>query len=190
MIAQTKVRYLGNGNILLMWGYLIVAVALSVWVLLSATHQGGWNWLWFAIPAIGFPVNAIMKRRQKRECYAVTYSDRVTARLWMIFGVSVIILSLVCLGFDLMGDVYCWSAMLVYSLIAAPIVEIAQGLVIKEWSLTAGGVIGLGVGLITLCCVVGGVALDANWFMPLFLLAWIVMLIVPGHILNHNSRRK
>ena len=35
MISRTKRRKLDNGNIMLLWGYLSVAVATLVWVLFS-----------------------------------------------------------------------------------------------------------------------------------------------------------
>lgn len=31
MINRTKDRYIGSGNIMLMWGYLVVAVTIFVW---------------------------------------------------------------------------------------------------------------------------------------------------------------
>ncbi len=190
MIARTKARYLGSGNILLMWGYIIVVVTVAVWIALSVTHQGAWNWLWFAIPLIGFPATVIMARKEKRKFGTVTYSDKITSRLWSIFGFSEIVLSLICLGFDLLGEINCWSAMLVYSLLACSTCEIAQGLIIKEKSFVVGGFIGLIVGMITACCVAGGVPLFINWYMPLFILTWIVLMIVPGHILNRKANQE
>lgn len=190
MIARTKARYIGSGNILLMWGYLVVFVSILVWIMLATTRQNVWNWLWFAIPVIGMPTTSIMARREKRAYGAVTYSDKITSRLWTIFGVSEIILTLMCLGFAVIGEVNCWFAMLVYSQLVAPSAEIAQGLIVKEKSLIWGGVTGIVIGMITVCCVVGGIPLSANWFMPLFILAWVVMMIVPGHIINHNTNKE
>ncbi len=187
MIARTRQRYIGSGNILLMWGYLVTAVSIAVWAMLVATRHNAWNWLWFAIPVIGFPATVAMARKQQREYGAVTYSDRITSRLWTIFGISEIALSLICLGISWIGRIDCWTAMLVYSLIAAPAAEIAQGLIVKENSLTAGGIFGLMVGMVTICCVAGGIPLNANWFMPLFIAAWVAMMIVPGHIINRKS---
>jgi len=189
MIARTKVRYLGSGNILLMWGYLAVFTSILVWILLAATQQNVWNWLWFAIPVIGMPLTAIMSRREKRTDGAVTYSDKITSHLWSIFGVSEIVLTLICLGFSLIGGIKCWTAMTVYTLIAAPFAEIAQGLIVKEKSLTWGGIVGLAIGMVLVCCVTGKIPLLANWFMPLFILFWVVMMIVPGHIINHKAKK-
>jgi hypothetical protein len=189
MIARTKVRYLGSGNILLMWGYLAVFTSISVWILLAATQQNVWNWLWFAIPVIGMPLTSIMARREKRTDGAVTYSDKITSHLWSIFGVSEIVLTFICLGFSLIGGIKCWTAMPVYTFIAAPFAEIAQGLIVKEKSLTWGGIVGLAIGMVLVCCVTGKIPLLANWFMPLFILFWVVMMIVPGHIINHKAKK-
>ncbi len=189
MIARTKVRYLGSGNILLMWGYLAVFTSILVWILLAATQQNVWNWLWFAIPVIGMPLTSIMARREKRTDGVVTYSDKITSHLWSIFGVSEIVLTLICLGFSLFGGIKCWTAMIVYTIIAAPFAEIAQGLIVKEKSLTWGGIVGLAIGMVLVCCVTGKIPLLANWFMPLFILFWVVMMIVPGHIINHKAKK-
>ncbi len=189
MIARTKARYLGSGNILLMWGYLAVFSSILVWILLAATRQNVWNWLWFAIPVIGMPLTSIMARREKRTDGVVTYSDKITSHLWSIFGVSEIVLTFICLGFSLIGGIKCWTAMPVYTFIAAPFAEIAQGLIVKEKSLTWGGIVGLAIGMVLVCCVTGKIPLLANWFMPLFILFWVVMMIVPGHIINHNAKK-
>ncbi len=189
MIARTKARYLGSGNILLMWGYLAVFTSISVWILLAATQQNVWNWLWFAIPVIGMPLTSIMARREKRTDGAVTYSDKITSHLWSIFGVSEIVLTFICLGFSLIGGIKCWTAMIVYTIIAAPFAEIAQGLIVKEKSLTWGGIVGLAIGMVLVCCVTGKIPLLANWFMPLFILFWVVMMIVPGHMINHKAKK-
>lgn len=189
MIARTKARYLGSGNILLMWGYLAVFSSILVWILLAATQQNVWNWLWFAIPVIGMPLTSIMARREKRTDGVVTYYDKITSHLWSIFGVSEIVLTLICLGFSLFGGIKCWTAMIVYTIIAAPFAEIAQGLIVKEKSLTWGGIVGLAIGMVLVCCVTGKIPLLANWFMPLFILFWVVMMIVPGHIINHKAKK-
>ena len=190
MIARTKAKYLGSGNILLMWGYLIAILTILVWTLLEATHQNAWNWLWFAIPAVGVPATIVMSRKEQQVNGVTTSFDKITSRMWTIFGVSEIVLTFVCLAFAFLGGVNCWAAMLVYSLILAPGTEIAQGLIFKENSLVGGGAAGLIVGIITICCVVGGIPLAANWYMPLFILAWVCMMIIPGHIINSKSKKR
>lgn len=190
MIARTKAKYLGSGNILLMWGYLIAIISILTWGLLATTHHNAWNWLWFAIPLIGCPATAVMSRKEQRANGVTTCFDKITSRMWTIFAVSEMVLSLVCIGFAFIGDVDCWAAMLAYSLILAPGTEIAQGLIFKENSLIYGGAAGLVVGIVTTCCIAGGIPLEANWYMPLFILAWVCMMIIPGHIINSKAKRR
>lgn len=187
MIARTRQRYVGNGNIMLMWGYLVAVVSILVWIMLVATHRNIWNYLWFAIPLIGCTLTPIMARKEQHKSGFKTFSDKVTSQLWTIAGLSEIAVMVACLCIRYFVGVNCWSAMLTYSLIAMSVAEIAQGLLIKEKSLTAGGVAGLAVGIITVCCMAGDIPLGANWYMPLFILAFVAMMIVPGHILNHKA---
>ena len=189
MIARTKTRYLGSRK-MLMWGYLVVITAISVWVLVASTHNLVWNWLWFAIPLIGFPTTSMMAHNQQRHRGATSYSDKMTSRLWTIFGISEIVLIIMCLGFSLLGETDCSGAILVYSILMTSGAEIAQGLIVRENSLIYGGIIGLLVGMITVCCIVGDIPLNVNWYMPLFILTWIAMMIIPGHILSKKEKQQ
>lgn len=191
MIARTKQRYIGNGNIMLMWGYLVTIVAILVWVMIAVTAKGYWNFLWFAIPVIGFPLTAVMAKKQQRQSGIKTFSDKVTSQLWTIAGLSEIAITVACICIQCYTHSgACWKAMLAYTLVAMPLTEIAQGLFIKEKSLTCGGIVGLVVGIITVCCISAGVPLLANWYMPLYILAFVAMMIVPGHILNRKARQE
>ena len=95
-----------------------------------------------------------------------------------------------CLGFLLVGGIDVWSMMLAIALIIVPFAEIASGIIVKEKSLIIGGSIGLSAGLFTMACIAGHVALYASWFMPFFIIAFIAMMIVPGHILNNKARKQ
>lgn len=39
MIQRTKERYIGNGNIMLMWGYLVGVVSMLVWIMLVSNNR-------------------------------------------------------------------------------------------------------------------------------------------------------
>lgn len=188
MIAQTKRRYIGDGRIMLMWGYLVTTVSILVWIMLAATGQGIWNWLWFVIPLVGSILTPIMARRNRTG--VKTFSDNATSRLWTIAGISELVVTAACIGILYFADVDCWSAMLAYTLIAMPVAEIAQGFLIKENSLVAGALVGLAVGITTVCCIAGGFVLYASWYMPLFILAFVAMMVIPGHILNRKALNK
>lgn len=67
MISRTKERYIGDGNIMLMWGYLTVSVAALVWIMLVMTHNPAWNWLWFAIGIVGGILTPVLDRKQRHR---------------------------------------------------------------------------------------------------------------------------
>lgn len=191
MISRTKDRLVkGCGDILLMWGYLIVAVAALIWALLVATHNPAVNWLWFLIWLIGGIATPIMAKRKRKDAGVMSYTDRLTSNMWSVVGWAAIASVFLCLGFLLIGGKDSWSMMLAFALIIVPITEIMQGLVIKEKSLIAGGGIGLLIGLFTICCISAHVELMATWFMPLFIIAFAAMMILPGHMLNSKAKRQ
>ena len=190
MIARTKHRYIGDGRIMLMWGYLIIAVSALVWSLLALTHNPAWNWLWFLIWIIGGTATPVMAKKEQREKGVKNYSDTLTSRIWQTVGLSFIAATAICLAFMLFKGIDVWATMPALALTIVPFAEIAQGIVIKETPLIVGGAVGLSAGLFTIACIAGNMALYASWFMPLFIIAFVAMMIVPGHILNHKARKE
>jgi len=190
MIARTKERYmLGDGNIMLMWGYLIVAVSALIWALLTITGNPCVNWLWFLAWIIGGIATPIMAKKKAVKKAAKTYIDRVISRLWTIVGYSASSCIIVCLCLLFTRGINAWSAMFVFALIIVPFAEIANGIVLNESSYLRGGAFGLMTGIIITCCIAGGVTLSANWFMPVFIIACIYMMIIPGHVVNHKAKK-
>lgn len=189
MISRTKDRLAkGVGNILLMWGYLVVAITLLVWVLLLTTHNPAVNWLWFLIWIIGGIATPIMAKKKQLKAGVKSYSDKLGSQIWSVVGFSAIAATFCCLGFMLFDGKDAWSAMFAFALIIVPMGEIMQGIVIREKSLIIGGSIGLGAGIFTMCCIASGVPLVATWFMPMFIVAFTAMMILPGHVLNHKAK--
>lgn len=191
MIARTKDRYIGDGNIMLMWGYLTVGVTLTVWALLAATRNPAWNWLWFLIMTVGGILTPVLAGKEKKVKGVKTYSDRIVSGIWTAVGISAVVCSVCCLLFQAVASITgIWSMMFIFALVIVPFAEIAQGIVIREISFVWGGGAGLLLGIFTMCCIAGHVTLYANWYLPLFCLAFIVMMIVPGHILNYKARHR
>lgn len=190
MIARTRERYIGDGRIMLMWGYLTVVITAIIWTLIGVTHNPVWNWLWFLLWIIGGTLTPIMDKKMQHEKGFKNYSDTVTSRIWSTVGFSAIVATAICLAFLLVGGIDAWSMMFAIALVIVPFAEIASGIVVKEKSLIIGGAIGLSAGLFTMACIAGHVALYASWFMPLFILVWVVMMIIPGHIINYKAKKQ
>ena len=189
MIQRTRERYIGDGNILLMWGYLTVAVAALVWIMLVKTHNPAWNWCWFAIGIIGGIATPIMAKKSDVKNGVKSYSDRITSQIWATVGCVAAVATLCCIGFALKG-INAWGMMLAFPLLVVPMAEIAQGIVVKENSLIAGGAIGLCAGIFTVCCIAGDVPLGISWFLPLFIIAFVCMMIIPGHVINRKAHQQ
>lgn len=190
MIHRTRERYIGDGNIMLMWGYLTVAVAILVWVMLVLTHHPAWNYLWFLIMIVGGILTPVMARKEQSERGMKSYSDRLTSQIWTVIGYTSIAAALMCVAFLLVGGIDSWMMMLGFALTLVPFAEIVQGIVVNEKSMIVGGSIGLLIGIFTECCIVGRVTLYAVWFMPLFILAFAAMFIVPGHVINYKAKHR
>lgn len=190
MIAQTKSRlHLGDGNIMLMWGYLTVSVAGLVWILLYTTHNPVWNYLWFLIGLIGGIATPVMARRQRNKATVKNYTDRLINGIWSLVSLSAVSCTAICFGLILFAGKNAWDIMLVFALLIVGMVESVQGIVIREKSHVGGGMVGMLAGIVTMACIAAKIALDARWFMPVFIFAWICMMIVPGHILNAKARK-
>lgn len=188
MISRTRERYIGDGNIMLMWGWLTVTVTGLVWLLMALTMNPVWNWLWFLIPAVGGVATPLMARKEQRERGVKTYSDRMSSQIWTVVGIIAFLTTFICLGFNLAG-VNIWKVMFIVTLIVVPFGEIAQGIIVNEKPLTVGGCAGMAIGLFTTGCIVGNVALGASWFLPLFMLAFVCMMLIPGYVINRKARK-
>ena len=188
MINRTRERYVGDGNIVLMWAYLSVAVAILLWIMLLVTHNQAWNWLWFLIGVIGGIATPIMDKKQRVKSGVKSYSDKLTSQIWTIVGCSAFVATLFCLGFSLFMGYDAWKMMFAFALIIVPMAEMAQGIVIKEKSLVIGGAIGLACGIFIVCCIAAGVPLYINMILPIFIVAFICMMIIPGHIINNKAK--
>lgn len=189
MISRTKDRYIGDGNIMLMWGWLTIAVTGLVWAALALTLNPTWNWLWFLIPVIGGIATPIMAKKSERKQGVKTYSDKISSQIWMAVGLIAIAAMVICLGFNIAG-ICAWNLMFIYALIVVPLAEIAQGLIVRETSLVVGGAFGMAVGLFTTSCLITHITLYAYWFLPTFMLAFACMMLIPGYVINRKEHRK
>ena len=87
MIQNSKKNLeVGSGNIFLLWGYLSVVTAAVVMLLVWQTGYMKWNWLWFAIPLLGWPLQAYLQKRTERR--VLTYTDKVISAVWSTLGMA------------------------------------------------------------------------------------------------------
>src|SRR5574344_1311922 len=184
MIQNTKEKMeQGTGNIMLMWGYLTVAISILVYVCLILTHNGQWNWAWFAIPVIGYPIMVLMDRKEKQKTsYCKTHIDSTISTIWSVLGI--------CMFFATFF--FCWKN---YAIVLMPIALILMGigstftfaiLKMKKVSFFCGLGMALGMGILG-DCMQGPLQINRLLF---FALGFVLIMIIPGHDLNYKARRR
>lgn len=189
MIAHTKKRYLlGDGDIMLLWGYTTLGVSLLVWSLLALTHNLAVNWLWFLIWAIGGVSTPFMVRKRIVRIPVKTYTDKIVSRLWTSVGLAGLACSVACIALYYAVGVDAWASMFVFALVIVPFAELAEGLALGEDALVWGGGFGLAIGIFATCCIIGDAI--CQWIMPMLIVAYVCMMIIPGHIINHKARNE
>jgi FtsH-binding integral membrane protein len=175
MIKETRTNLeRDGGGIYLLWGYLWLIVALAIYFLILKTGDYRVQWLWFAMPLIGYPTMIYMLK--KREKGAVTFVGRVIGSIWITIGVAAGLLSLY-----MVVDYNAYPILFVMALLVNVGVAIS-GLVIKFKPVIIAGFLGIALSFVML--MVSG---------PSQILVYagfaVLMLIIPGHILNNAKRR-
>ena len=175
MIKQTRNNLeKGGGNIYLLWGYLWLTVALAVYFVITTTGDYRAQWLWFAIPAVGYP--GMIMLLKKRTSAAVTFASSVIAKIWIVIGVCALLLSLFMLINPFAFPMLFVMALLINAGVAM------SGLIIRFKPVIIAGF--------------GGIVLSFSLLMIagfeqilVFAAFSLIMLIIPGHILNFASRK-
>ncbi len=175
MIKETRTNMeRDGGGIYLLWGYVWLIVSAAVYLLMLKTGDYRVQWLWFAIPLVGYPGMFILLR--KREKRAVTFVGRVIGSVWITIGIAAGLLSLYMLVNHLAFPILFVMALLINIGVAI------SGLVIKFMPITIAGFIGILLSFVLL--MVPGIHQIA-----VFGAFSIIMLIIPGHILAAAGQR-
>lgn len=175
MIRNTQKKMeKGSGIPFLIWGYVTIAVSLTVWYLLGKTGNQNWNFLWFAIPIIGFPVMLLALKR--KTTLPKTYIDKVISYVWIVMGVSALIPSMAAAVIHNFPVLF-----LVVLLISAG--TAMTGLVIKFKPLVISGFGGM---LLSILCLILRESLDS---ILVFAALFLLVQVIPGHILNYKNRK-
>ena len=138
-----------SGKYFVMWGILLFVFSLLVYCLWKTTGKAVWNNLWFAMPAIGFPLARFLKSRET-VVSAENYISRINGGIWASFGLFACSVALFSVLYDIFGDSPI-SAIVVGAGLTANIVllfglaETISGIVLKNTVIKiAGWVTGIG----------------------------------------------
>ena len=182
MIQNSKKNLqVGRGNQFILWGWLGAITSLVVMGMLMWTKNPIWNWLWFAIPVIGWPV--MLWQMKKEEKPVVTFTDKVLKAVWMSIG------SIGMLGTFLMA-IYAKNMMLMLpgvSILIAIGVFIT-GAILDDRVLKT-RTFGALLLIMMASCHIVFMQDGFYWYYITFSLGFIVMLVMPGYHLNKEAKK-
>ena len=182
MIQNSKKNLqVGRGNQFILWGWLGAITSLVVMGMLMWTKNPAWNWLWFAIPIIGWPTMMWQMKQEKKP--VVTFTDKVLKAVWMSIG------SIGMLGTFLMA-IYAKNMMLMLpgvSILIAIGVFIT-GAILDDRALKT-RTFGALLLIMMASCHIVFMQDDFYWYYTTFSLGFIVMLVMPGYHLNKEAKK-
>ena len=182
MIQNSKKNLqVGRGNQFILWGWLGAITSLVVMGMLMWTKNPAWNWLWFAIPVIGWPTMMWQMKKEKKP--VVTFTDKVLKAVWMSIG------SIGMLGTFLMA-IYAKNMMLMLpgvSILIAIGVFIT-GAILDDRALKT-RTFGALLLIMMASCHIVFMQDDFYWYYITFSLGFIVMLVIPGYHLNKEAKK-
>ena len=120
----------------LLWGALLTAISLVIYLLWHLTGKPQWNFLWFAMPAIGYPLAMLMGKYD----VAVPQNEvsKMLTGVWRVFGVFAITLSVLAICLVPMN-----VSLIIVILLG--LAECMSGVLLKNWPIIICGFL-LGVG--------------------------------------------
>lgn len=173
-IAKSRRDFEKNaGAPMVLWGVVVLVFSIVIWLLLRATGNLMWNFLWFGIPVAGWPLSHFCL---KDKCVkgAKNFVNDTIGQIWISYGIFavVIALALIFIAPEHIGAIT--MALLGYG-------TAMTGMVLKNGYITAGGFI-TGIGGVAAFLLLK--TADAT---AVFAVASIVSLILPGIMMNRKK---
>ncbi|MCS2891695.1 hypothetical protein NXY11_15990 [Parabacteroides faecis] len=188
MINSSKENMeIGQGNIMLIYGYFTTALSIVLFVLISLTHNFIWSWGWMLM----FVIWPIMSYRQRqRPPKVVTYTDKVISKVWQVMGwmfiVTFLTIGIIEFSFARYID---FILMLPLSLIYCGIGVSITGIIIQERWMTYTPQIAFIIAIYMLTMLMIGEKATTLWYLY-FGLSFVFMMIIPGHIVNNKAKKQ
>lgn len=174
MILNTRKKMEeGNGMPFLIWGYATFIVSLVVYYFLSTAGDYHYNLIWFAIPVLGCGGMYFSKRKEKK--HSKTYIDRIIVNIWTVIGIAGLLVS--CAAFFVSIPV------LPIEMLLMGIGTALTGLVIRFKPVIISGFVGM------ISCALPFIIKGYGQII-VFGIVFLIMMVIPGHILNYKGRKK
>ena len=176
MIQKTQRKMeKGMGTPMLIWGGSTVVVTLIVWITIRMTLNYHMHSLWFLIPIIGGIGTWLTKKPSKG---VRTYIDKTIAYIWLVLGTTGFIISTLTIL-----NIFDHLPILFIIVTLMGMGAILTGLVAELRPFIIGGILG------TILGITSNFVRTFDAQILIFAAAFIIMMIIPGFILNHRARK-
>ena len=120
----------------ILWGTLLTAISLAIYLLWHFTGKPQWNFLWFAMPVIGYPFAALIGKNS----VAIPQNEvsKMLGGVWSVFGAFAITLSAIAVFMVPMN-------ITLIIVIILGLAECFSGVLLKNWPIIVAGFL-LGIG--------------------------------------------
>ena len=159
---------------MILWGAVVLVFSLAVCVMLNLTGNSKWNFLWFGIVAVGWPLSAICLRGKSKQG-GKSFISRSIGQIWISYGIFATVLSSVFAFVAPQFTGYITAVLLGFA-------AVMTGFILKNNYITAGGFI-TGIG-----CTVALFFTPVEFTPVFFTIASILNLIVPGIMMNKKVK--
>jgi len=194
MIRDSRTRLARNsGSPFLIWGYVTVAVSLfEAFAIRYFDNPEPWMWGWFAIPLLG-KIGMLLFARKDHG--ARNYIDRVISAIWTVIGIA-----LVTMVSSFLNHVFILSTIITMVGMGTAI----TGMVIRDRTTTAAGFMAIAATLIyplrewlfarfsAMDATTATIEFAMRWnsdSVLIFAAIFLVLMVIPGHILNRKCNR-
>lgn len=202
MIQNTRTRLERNaGRPFLIWGYTTVGISLLNYGFRVAGVDPSWSLTWFLIPVIGCLLTWLF--HEKRRSEPRTEIDRIVWMIWLAVSLTLIPIFVFCL-FD--GLFYRTDLYGIITLVMA-IGTAITGLVVRSKIYTIAGFAGMVFSMLfplydyylgrtitrpelAVMQQNGEIATLLSGEILIFAIIFLVMMVIPGHIINHQNRKQ
>ena len=186
MIQATRKNLVkGQGNYFIIYGYTAAILSIIIYTLLYMTHTPWWWAGWFLM---FLPVIILLLKGKRNSPTVVTYTDSMVNKVWQVVGTLFSLTVLVMLALSLLVGKCDFMLMLPLCLLYASIGTAITGLVIREKCLSYTPFAGFVFAIYMLMNYTINNSIDIRWNLY-FGLSFVIMMIIPGHVLNNKSEK-
>lgn len=186
MIQNSKKRMeIGSGNHFLFWGYFTAILSATLFSLVTLTGDPRWSIGWFMMFAAWI---FIAWKKRKEHPVVVTYTDRIINNVWQLVGITFALTIVTITAFGILQGKASFILMLPLGLLYCGLGVSVTGIIIREPWLIYTPLLAFVCAIYMFMIFVLNESATNNWYLY-FGLSFVIMMIIPGHILNNKAHR-